>query len=136
MMRNKQINLRMDEETMAKLESIKMQTGKNTSTIVREAILFGQVTTYYGYRETLQELAKIHDAMNHDSLAILGIMREIKNTIEVIQKDSCNLQGGVAITSLLRHSQYILDNMFYMYMSRKDIAERRLKEVVCFQCPK
>ena len=79
MMHNKQINLRMDEETMAKLESIKMQTGKNTSTIVREAILFGQVTTYYGYRETLQELAKIHDAMNHDSLAFLGIMREIKN---------------------------------------------------------
>lgn len=125
---NKIHSFRLSDEAMGKLTDDARKAGISKTTYLEKLILEGEVRTLYNGKQLIEIVAKAHDAINQDTMAVRKDLNKINQNLEDLQR-FCNKKNLSMIQPLVTKTNMTLENIEERYWEK--VKKNKLEIVRC-----
>ena len=131
--KDKQINIRLDDETMGRLLTAEQQSGLGASELIRSFIWNGQVNVCYGEKEIIRHISNMHDALNRNHLRILSEIQYLEKILEQVQASCGQIADSRELCCLINDTITIIEHWKMDSRKMQETVERSIMEDVNIQ---
>lgn len=118
---------RLDNECAAKLDYEAKKLGMSKTAYMEQLIMNGEVKILYNGKKIVEIVARVHDGMNQNTMAIRKDLTKLNNEIEKLEKN-CGANENARRNSLVIRLSTLLDKIEEKYTSDLNNAEMEIKK--------
>lgn len=127
----KPIGFRLSEECQSKLAYEAEKAGMTKTAYLTKLVMHGEVNVLHNGKKLIEIVAKVHDGINQNTMAVRKDLSKIRQEIIELKKE-CQNKNPELITPLVIRTNSVIDRIEEKYNIEVERAEKRLEKSVDF----